>query len=72
MEHKRETKVVFTASEVSEDIEPPSAAQGIAQRKSNLRNISQNLNNDFYNEEKIKISPQSLEFLHKYFPQATL
>ncbi len=71
MENKREVKVVFTTNEPSEDGEPPSSRQCIAHRKTQLRNISQNFKSDFYDEEKIKISPKSLEFLHKFFPFAT-
>ena len=71
MENRKELKPFYTTGELAADGEPPSTKSIIADRKAHLKGISQNLKNDFYDSDKIKISERSLDFLHKYFPQAT-
>ena len=71
MEKRKDIKEVYTTGELSEDGEPPSLQSYIAERKSHLKGISQNLTNDFYDADKIKISSNSLKFLQKFFPEST-
>lgn len=71
MENRNDVNSFYSSGELSEDAEPPSLQSIIADRKSHLKGISQNLKNDFYDADKIKLSSKSRDFLNKFFPLAT-
>ena len=76
MEKRRESKFVLTTiSESPEDAEPPSSVSILEQSSPHPLKKPQSRAfdvSDFNDDETIKISPKSLEFLHKFYPGASV
>jgi len=70
MDTQNETKLIYIVSEFNEDEDPPSKREIEFHNDGDVEIITNRPANKV-NNERIKISDQSLDFLRQYYPQAT-